>query len=942
MKYKQFQKQDLARAALHDGLILSWDTGLGKTWALYSWPLLKCGFARESKPGTQDARLRPKAPILIIAPGDLHQQIINEGRIHFKTEVRRIDSQTTFNELVRGKNGLPILTDDGRPVVPPGFYIVSYAELTINGVQKLPDAMDWEPRALLDWLCLPLHGRASVPVGLDQPETEASKPESDNSPASSEAFWSQRPVPEWRNALDEFKLDHTHSLAELESSLKRELKTLEHPQMDDRWIDRRKREIYGAYEICKNIMPSIRNGTFDDLNTQQQDYVIRFFCQHKISQYQQGVGATKEYGAQGSSNVSDDQSESSNLNPETSPSWKIKCVYSPSLSDLCHNAFDCVVIDEGVKMKGEETHVGRGVRQMDPPYRLVLTATPIKNRLPDIFRLAWWAAGGETEAHARWPYRDSSADRDEFARQFMVSENNLTKEAKARREGRSGGRYKKLTAEVCQVHLLWKLLGPIVLRRRKKDCGEDIVQKIRKVIRCDMGADQKRVYQYHLAAEYRDKNGMEAIGAKLQALRMITAAPDSDHLENKGTVFGPCDCMKHGRAENPSSPETTLRSSDSEEEPSAGVSADSFDSGGLVTRAPNKQCPACQGDGRVELPHRSGTGYIPKMATTMTLIHEILERKEQVVVFSAFNDPLDRLSGWLKEANVRHVTLDGRTNQNKRGKEAALFKKGRFEIEHPNLPMGRAGTPLNPDSAIPVMLAGVECMSEGHSFHLANNVILIAYSWAYDKFKQALDRVHRMISVKDVNVYVVICQGSIDRKLESLIQEKGDSAELVLDGQLIGERTEEVNLAELLKIALREFNVEESTLDEAVIQKDWPSLRQKLQSAMATWTNGARRDEFPSHDSRAKTSRSRFTSNIITLEPPTENIIFLPPAEPIIEIANRSPSTLKLETAIASAPFINGPAPIKAPNEAWRVRMQQRAARLRQTQGALNDLSVAL
>jgi hypothetical protein len=75
---------------------------------------------------------------------------------------------------------------------------------------------------------------------------------------------------------------------------------------------------------------------------------------------------------------------------------------------------------------------------------------------------------------------------------------------------------------------------------------------------------------------------------------------------------------------------------------------------------------------------------------------------------------------------------------------------------------------------------------------------LIAYSLAYDKFKQALNLVHRMNSVKPVNVYVILCQGSIDRKLESLIQEKSDAAELVLDGQLIGERSEEVTLAELL------------------------------------------------------------------------------------------------------------------------------------------------
>ena len=82
-------------------------------------------------------------------------------------------------------------------------------------------------------------------------------------------------------------------------------------------------------------------------------------------------------------------------------------------------------------------------------------------------------------------------------------------------------------------------------------------------------------------------------------------------------------------------------------------------------------------------------------------------------MFSAFNDSLDNFSRWLTEASVRHVLLDGRVSQRARGNKALLFKQGRAD-----------------ESSIPVMLAGVECMAEGHSFHLANNVILMAYSWA--------------------------------------------------------------------------------------------------------------------------------------------------------------------------------------------------------------------
>lgn len=165
-----------------------------------------------------------------------------------------------------------------------------------------------------------------------------------------------------------------------------------------------------------------------------------------------------------------------------------------------------------------------------------------------------------------------------------------------------------------------------------------------------------------------------------------------------------------------------------------------------------------------------------------------------------------------------NVILDGRTSPSRRGAAAALFKQGL-------------------DSGVPVMLAGVECMSEGHSFHLCNNVILLAYSWAFDKFVQAINRIWRLNSVKAVNVYPVICEGSIDRKLESNIQEMGDAADRVLDGRLIGEDPSEVNLAELLQIAEKEFAAMkgEGTIDERELQKEWPALCANLAQAMRLW-----------------------------------------------------------------------------------------------------------
>jgi hypothetical protein len=225
-------------------------------------------------------------------------------------------------------------------------------------------------------------------------------------------------------------------------------------------------------------------------------------------------------------------------------------------------------------------------------------------------------------------------------------------------------------------------------------------------------------------------------------------------------------------------------------------------------------------------------------------------------------------------------------------------------------------------------------LAEGHSFHLANNVILMAYSWAYDKFKQALDRVHRMNSVKLVNVYVVLCTGSIDRRLESLVQEKSDAAELVLDGRLIGERTEEVNLVELLKVARREFNEKDSTLDEGLLQAQWPALRQRLGFAMRQWI------DLPAADVQVIPVNpclpvARAVPDFITIRPPA----MLPSSlrgQPLT-VTIQSPSrhdpleTLTVNTAARPVPAVPPPPQPTAPQPViplWQQRARARASRV--------------
>lgn len=343
----------------------------------------------------------------------------------------------------------------------------------------------------------------------------------------------------------------------------------------------------------------------------------------------------------------------------------------------------------------------------------------------------------------------------------MVSERNLTKEANSEEKRR----FVKFTPQVCNVHRAWKLLAPVILRRRKEDCGEEIVPKIRHVVCVPMGLSQAAAYQFHLNARYQDINGRPAIGAKLQALRIAAANPASELL------------IRPGHDVTPGNP-------------------------------------------------RSKYTYIPKVASALELIRQAMERREQIIVGSAFQNGLDVFSARLKEAGVKHLVLDGRVSQKRRGELARLFKQG--------CPRAMDEGLIVTASDYPVLLAGQECMAELHSFNLCNNVLLTAYSWAFDKFEQFINRAHRLNSPWPVHVWSVTCDGSVDRKLEGGIHEKKDAAELVLDGHFLSQNPEEVNLAELLRIAQREFR-KAKTIDEEDLEEGWPRLRSALCEVSLNW-----------------------------------------------------------------------------------------------------------
>lgn len=554
---KRFQLEDLARGACHDGFILGWETGLGKTIAMYLWPILKLGLHSSA---SAKHRLVPNGAVLMVAPGDLHDQIAGDGHKLFKTVPTVIESQAKFLALSQ------LNPRTGRRELPPGFYLTTYTALARNGVQPFPKLNLDDLPGMLAALCL------SERDGRELYERRG------------ELF------------ADSYRLlavNPTDPAAAVRKQWLHLKKSHTDPDVRDRLDD--------AYQ---EVLPFCGK-SYDTLSTEARDQITRLLVRRKHREYGAGIGwrLLEEEGV-----VLDN------------PAQRIKCIYDATLADLAQDSFDVTVADEGVRLKSDETIIGLGLRQMNSRYWLITSATPIKNRLPDVFWLAARVTGLHAEPHARFPYPATAEARQEFATEFQLGERNLTREAQDKKNSR-----RTLTPQIANVHRLWKFVAPLILRRRKADCGEEIVAKHRQVVRVPMGTHQAQTYAYHLAAEYLDCNGRAAIGAKLQSLRMAACNPASAHLPFKGKAQG-------------------------------------------------------FGDAAAQAVFRSRYTYIPKLASALNLFKDILEQREQLICFHTFLDSIDIMSARLDEAGVPHIVMDGRTSPRKRGRLASEFKARKYPV----------------------------------------------------------------------------------------------------------------------------------------------------------------------------------------------------------------------------------------------------------------------
>ena len=130
---------------------------------------------------------------------------------------------------------------------------------------------------------------------------------------------------------------------------------------------------------------------------------------------------------------------------------------------LCAETWDAVILDEGQYIKNPDTATAKAARRLDAAHRLVLTGTPVENRLLDLWSLFAFAMPGLLGSQAS------------FTREYQ----DATDAAAARR---------RLAARV----------RPFLLRRTKKQVAPDLPARIEEDVVCAMDDEQETLYQAEL------------------------------------------------------------------------------------------------------------------------------------------------------------------------------------------------------------------------------------------------------------------------------------------------------------------------------------------------------------------------------------------------------------------------------------------------------------
>lgn len=157
-------------------------------------------------------------------------------------------------------------------------------------------------------------------------------------------------------------------------------------------------------------------------------------------------------------------------------------------------------------------------------------------------------------------------------------------------------------------------------------------------------------------------------------------------------------------------------------------------------------------------------------SSKLTKVRELVEKatikNEKCLVFSLYTKTLDLIE--LELLSKRWCDKNAKKNTNEKTKNCFDRIDGSMQKEHRQIVIDRFKT--NPN--VKVLLCSLRATAVGLNLVEANNVIFVDLDFNPQMHAQAIDRAHRMGQTKDVNIYFLLSENTIDQKIYNLMEYK--------------------------------------------------------------------------------------------------------------------------------------------------------------------------
>jgi DNA excision repair protein ERCC-6 len=175
--------------------------------------------------------------------------------------------------------------------------------------------------------------------------------------------------------------------------------------------------------------------------------------------------------------------------------------------ELLPIAWGCVILDEGHKIRNPDADVTIVAKQLATVHRLIMTGSPIQNRLTELWSLFDFVFPGKL---GTLPI---------FQAQFAVP---------IQIGGYANASPLQVAAAYRCAVVLRDLISPYLLRRRKSDVASSLPKKTERVLFCSLTQEQREMYRSYLASKELGDilAGNRAALAGIDILRKICNHPD--------------------------------------------------------------------------------------------------------------------------------------------------------------------------------------------------------------------------------------------------------------------------------------------------------------------------------------------------------------------------------------------------------------------------------